>query len=117
MMRQLKLFTLLYSVTAIVSVSIGLKIGDVGVISAGTLAFMMALCSSFRWWYRTTVALGKNNVIFGWIVIFIIAAVQLYGLSLGNLGFSPFLISWLILMLIATIDAMNILRISSQKVK
>jgi hypothetical protein len=98
-------------------VSFGFKTGDFPVLSIGIVAFVSALCSCYPWWYRTNLALGNANVIFGWTAIFILAGFQIYGLSSGNFGFSPFLISFLVLMLIATADTMHVIRSSSRSVR
>jgi ABC-type amino acid transport system permease subunit len=116
-MYPLKLFTLLYSVVAVAFVSFAFKTGDFLVLSIGIVAFVSALCSCYPWWHRTNRALGNVNVIFGWTVIVILAGLQVYGLSSGNFGFSPFLISFLVLMLIATADAMHVIRGSSRSVR
>ena len=71
-MRQLKLFTILYSMAGIGFATYGFKTGNLSVAVIGFITFIVALCSSSRWWKRSTLALGKGNVIFGWIVISIL---------------------------------------------
>lgn len=115
-MRQLKLFTLLYSMAGIGFATYGFKTGDLSVAVIGFLTFIVALCSSSRWWKKSTLALGKGNVVFGWIVIAILVGLQIYGLITGNFGFNSFLISFFTLTFIATLDAMHILQ-SSQTMR
>lgn len=111
-MRRFKLFTMFYLVAAIAFAVIGLQ-SSFELLYLALVTFIVALCSSFPWWRRTTLALGKGNVIFGWTVITILVGLQVYGLVSGNFGLSPLLISILVLMLIATADTMNVLRGSS----
>ena len=115
-MRQLKPFTLLYLIAAIAFAVVGLQ-RNFPVLYVALATFIVALCSSFPWWQRTTLAFGKGNVIFGWTVIAILVGLQVYRLVSGNFGISPLLISIVVLMLIATADAINILRGSSQRVQ
>jgi len=115
-MRQLKPFTLLYLMAAIAFAIVGLQ-RNFPVFYVALATFIVAVCSSFPWWQRTTLAFGKGNVIFGWTVIAILVGLQVYRLVSGNFGISPLLISIVVLMLIATADAINILRGSSQRVQ
>lgn len=115
-MRRFNLFTALYLGAAIAFAVIALH-SSFDLLYIALVTFIVALCSLFPWWRRTTLALGKGNVIFGWTAIAILVGLQVYGLVSGNFGISPLLISFLILMLIGTADAINILRGSSQRVR
>ena len=115
-MHRFNLFTALYLGAAIAFAVIGFQ-SSFDLLYIALITFIVALCSLFPWWRRTTLALGKGNVIFGWTTIAILIAIQVYGLISGRFGFSPFLIGFLVFMLIATADAMKILRGSSQNMQ
>jgi hypothetical protein len=107
---RFKSFTAVYILVALALVGFGIASQNFLVIGLGLLTFLLALCRSFEWWYRTTIALGKVNVIFGWTAIAILVSLQIYGLLSGSFGISPSLISLLILTLLATADTVNILK-------
>lgn len=115
-MRQFKLFTSLYFLVAIVFTVVSFLLNELTMLYVAFAAFTVALLSYFPWWRQTTIALGRGNILFGWTVIAILLLFQLYGLISGNFGFKPSLISFIILMLIATADAINILKESSHRV-
>lgn len=116
-MRQFKPYTLVYVIAAVAFATFGFESNNFSVLAVGLVTFIIALCSSRPWWYRRTIALGKNNVISGWIVIVILIGLQVYGLVSKKFGLSPLLISILILRLIASVDAIHTLRGSSESVR
>ncbi len=107
---RFKSFTIVYILVALALASFGFATQNFLVVGLGVVTFLLALCRSFDWWYRTTIALGKGNVIVGWTAIAILVGLQIYGLISGSFGISPSLISLLILILLATADAVNILK-------
>ena len=112
-MCQLKLFTTLYFLAAILFTVVSFLLNDFAMLYVAFATLVVAILSCFPWWRQTTVVLGRSNVLFGWTVIAILLLFQLYGLISGNFGFKPSLISFIVLMLIATADAINILKESS----
>lgn len=111
---QFKSFTTIYTTVAVFIVGFGLATQNYSVISVGALTFLLGLCRSFSWWSRTTVALGRGNLIFGWVLTIFLVGLQIYGLVTDRFGISPLIISLIALMVVTTTDAMSILKNSVQ---
>lgn len=114
-MKRYSLFSLLYLITAAAFAVIGLAQNNLEVLLTAGYALLCAVCSLFRWWRQIIISMGKTGCfMIGAATIAITLTIQAYGLISQNFGFSYFLMGFLILMLISTVEDAVVLKNASR---